>query len=98
MQSEGLNGVTGDNRTRLQEDGHHTGPCHVGCHVVRLSHACVCVVGSQAWTPRVGGAMRVGLEVSRVYSRRSVNQSAGLILGGSPLVVLSAHRAEQIVL
>ena len=36
------------------------------------SRACVCVVGSQAWTPHVGGAMRVGPEASRVYSRQSV--------------------------
>ena len=47
-------------------------------HVACLSHAYVCVVGSQAWTPRVGGAMRVGLEVSRVYSRQSVGPSVRL--------------------
>ena len=46
--------------------------CNVSPSVpARLSHACVCVVGSQAWTPRVGGAMRVGLEASHVSSRRS---------------------------
>ena len=46
-------------------------------------YLCVCVSvspvsASSTWTPRVGGAMRVGLEVSRVYSRQSVGQSVRL--------------------
>ena len=39
VQSADVNGVTGGDRTSLQEDGHHNGPCPVTCHVVRLSHA-----------------------------------------------------------
>ena len=46
VQSENLNGVTSGDRTRLREDGHHTGPCPVMCHVARLSHACVCVLSA----------------------------------------------------
>ena len=44
--------------------------CRMSC---RPSVACLhlCVVGSHAWTPRVGGAMCVGLEASHVSSRRS---------------------------
>ena len=84
MQSENLKGVTSG-----------TGPgytmviklsCRMSC---RPSVTCLhlCVVGSHAWTPRVGGAMRVGPEASHVYSRQSVSQSVGPALGGSPWVV-----------
>ena len=73
MQSENLNGVTGSDRARLEKMVITLAPA-LSCvmHVACLSRACVCVVGSQAWTPRVGGAMRVGPEASRVYSRQSV--------------------------
>ena len=84
VQSENLKGVTSG-----------TGPgytmviklsCRMSC---RPSVPCLhlCVVGSHAWTPRVGGAMRVGPEASHVYSRQSVSQSVGPALGGSPWVV-----------
>ena len=51
-------------------------------------------VGASRQVRRVGGAMRVGLEVSHVYSRRSVNQSVGLVLAGR-LSMGGAQRAPS---